>query len=81
LKDLDHVVLVGHSFRGMMITSVAERMRERIDAMPHLDALISADGQTMAMLRNTAPNPLLARDDANAAGGRFEGQRIRHRLS
>jgi pimeloyl-ACP methyl ester carboxylesterase len=57
-KDLDHVVLVGHSYGGMVITGVAERIRERIAAIVYLDAFIPADGQTMAVLRNSSAAPL-----------------------
>jgi pimeloyl-ACP methyl ester carboxylesterase len=50
-KDLDHVVLVGHSYGGMVITGVAERMRERIAAIVYLDAVVPSDGQSFPMLR------------------------------
>src|SRR6476620_7093518 len=46
-KDLDRVVLVGHSYGGMVITGVAERMHDRIAAIAYLDAFIPADGQSM----------------------------------
>jgi pimeloyl-ACP methyl ester carboxylesterase len=58
-KDLDHIVLVGHSYGGMVITGVAERIRERIDAIVYVDGFIPSDGQSMAELRgpNAAPFP------------------------
>src|ERR1700683_2177449 len=43
-KDLDNIVLVGHSYGGMVITGVAEQMRDRIAAMVYLDAFQPADG-------------------------------------
>lgn len=49
-KDLDHVVLVGHSYGGMVITGVAEKLRERIAAIVYLDAFIPRDGQSLANL-------------------------------
>jgi pimeloyl-ACP methyl ester carboxylesterase len=58
-KDLDHVVLVGHSYAGMVITGVAERVRERLAAIVYLDAFLPADGQSQYALRgsNSAPVP------------------------
>ena len=50
-KDLDGIVLVGHSYGGMVITGVAERMRARIAAIVYLDACIPLDGQSFAQLR------------------------------
>jgi pimeloyl-ACP methyl ester carboxylesterase len=43
-KDLDGIVLVGHSFGGMVITGVAEQLRNRISAIVYLDAFLPADG-------------------------------------
>jgi len=56
-KDLDHIVLVGHSYGGMVITGVAERMRERIVAIVYLDAVIPLDGQSFAALRPPTATP------------------------
>lgn len=49
-KDLDNVVLVGHSYAGMVITGVAERVRERIAAIVYLDAFLPHDGASLAAL-------------------------------
>ena len=57
-KDLDHVVLVGHSYGGMVITGVAERILDRIAAIVYLDAFIPVDGQSMSALRNGPAAPL-----------------------
>ncbi len=46
-KDLDGIVLVGHSYGGMVITGVAERLRERIATIVYLDAFQPADGQSL----------------------------------
>ena len=51
-RDLDDVVLVGHSYGGMVITGVAEQMRERIAAIVYLDAFVPGDGQALADLVN-----------------------------
>jgi len=59
-KDLNRLVLVGHSYGGMVITGVAERVRERIAAIVYLDAFIPLDGQSMSMLRPATATPLPA---------------------
>ena len=59
-KDLDGVVLVGHSYGGMVITGVAERIRERIAAIVYLDAFIPSDGQSMSQLRAATATPFPA---------------------
>src|SRR5262249_38246078 len=56
-KDLDRFVLVGHSYGGMVITGVAERLRERIAAIVYLDAFIPADGQSVTSLRGPTATP------------------------
>jgi pimeloyl-ACP methyl ester carboxylesterase len=56
-KDLDRLVLVGHSYAGMVITGVAERLRERIAAIIYFDALIPRDGQSVIALRGPTGEP------------------------
>ncbi|HEV2576141.1 MAG TPA: alpha/beta hydrolase [Acidobacteriaceae bacterium] len=56
-KDLDDVVLVGHSYGGMVITGVAEQMRERIAAIVYLDAFMPGDGQSLADFTNRTSWP------------------------
>lgn len=61
-KDLDDVVLVGHSYGGMVITGVAEQMRDRIAAIVYLDAFMPADGQSLADLvgkKDRWPEPVV----------------------
>lgn len=43
-EDLRDVVLVGASYAGMVTTSVADRMPERIAALVYMNAFIAADG-------------------------------------
>jgi pimeloyl-ACP methyl ester carboxylesterase len=59
-KDLDEVVLVGHSFGGMVITGVAEQLHDRIAAIVYLDAFIPADGQSLATMRAPGARPFAA---------------------
>ena len=44
-EDLSDVVLLGHSYGGMVITAVADTMPEKIAALVYLDAFIPEDGQ------------------------------------
>ena len=57
-KDLDAIILVGHSFGGFVITGVAEKMREKIAAIVYVDAFIPLDGQSFASLRTNPGNAL-----------------------
>ncbi len=45
--DLHNVVLVGHSFAGISISGVADRMPERISQLVYLDALLLQNGQSV----------------------------------
>ena len=63
-KDLENVVLVGHSYAGMVITGVAEQVAPKIASIVYLDAFVPADGQSLADLHGkvdaapfTAPIP------------------------
>jgi pimeloyl-ACP methyl ester carboxylesterase len=49
-KDLDQIVLVGHSYGGFVISGVAEQLLERIAAIVYVDAFIPEDGQAFADL-------------------------------
>jgi pimeloyl-ACP methyl ester carboxylesterase len=48
-NDLSNVVLVGHSYGGMVITGVADRMPERIAALVYFDALVPKNGESAMM--------------------------------
>lgn len=45
--DLKNIVLVGHSYGGMVITGVADAMKDRIDEIIYLDAALPKNGETM----------------------------------
>lgn len=59
-KDLSGIVLVGHSYGGMVITGVAEQLRDRISAIVYLDAFLPADGQSLFDITHTTPPAVLA---------------------
>lgn len=46
-ENLSGVVLAGHSYGGMVITGVADRIAERIAALVYLDAFLPEDGQSL----------------------------------
>jgi pimeloyl-ACP methyl ester carboxylesterase len=45
-EDLREVVLVGHSYGGMVISGVADRVPERLALLVYLDAEVPMDGQS-----------------------------------
>ncbi|MDO9415675.1 alpha/beta fold hydrolase [Pararhizobium sp.] len=47
-KDLDRIVLVGHSYSGIVITGVAEEVGDRIASIVYLDAFLPDNGQSFA---------------------------------
>ena len=46
-EDLHDIILVGHSYGGMVITGVAERVPERIKRLVYLDAFVPNDGESV----------------------------------
>jgi len=46
-ENLRDVVLVGHSYGGMVITGVADRIPERIRKLIYLDAFLPNDGESV----------------------------------
>ena len=51
-EELDDIVLVGHSFSGITITGVADRMREKIRRIVFFDALVPRKGCMAAVSRD-----------------------------
>jgi pimeloyl-ACP methyl ester carboxylesterase len=49
-EDLTEVILVGHSYGGMVITGVAGRAPERLAQLVYLDAFVPEDGQSLVDL-------------------------------
>jgi pimeloyl-ACP methyl ester carboxylesterase len=45
--DLTDIILVGHSYGGMVVTGVADRLPERIKHLVYLDAFLPDDGQSL----------------------------------
>lgn len=53
-EDLNNVVLVGHSYGGMVITGVAGKVANRISQLVYLDAFLPENGKA---LRDYTPPP------------------------
>jgi pimeloyl-ACP methyl ester carboxylesterase len=47
-EDLNDVILVGHSYGGMVIAGVAEKASTRIGHLVYLDAFVPEDGKSLA---------------------------------
>ncbi len=50
-EDLHDVVLLGHSYGGMVITGVADRIPDRIAQMVYLEAALPIDGESLLGIR------------------------------
>jgi pimeloyl-ACP methyl ester carboxylesterase len=46
-EDLRDVILVGHSYGGMVITGIADRAGDRVGKVVYLDAATPVDGQSL----------------------------------
>ncbi len=92
-RDLEDIVLVGHSYAGMVITGAASRVAWRIRRLVYVDAFVPENGQSLADLTgpdarthlelvataNKGRVPPLIRPHEAPAGTRAEGynQRLR----
>jgi pimeloyl-ACP methyl ester carboxylesterase len=66
-EDLRDVVLIGHSYGGMVATGVADRARDRIKHLVYLDAFVPRDGQSLFDLLPPEGRARM-REDAEARG-------------
>ena len=46
-EDLRDIVLVGHSYGGMVATGVADRARDKVKQLIYVDAFVPNDGQSL----------------------------------
>src|SRR6266849_9348865 len=53
-EDLSDIVLVGHSYGGMVATGVADRARDQVSQLIYLDAFVPRDGQSLLDLNEPA---------------------------
>jgi pimeloyl-ACP methyl ester carboxylesterase len=52
-EDLYNVILVGHSYGGMVITGVADSIPERIEKLIYVDALLPEHGESLVTIMGT----------------------------
>ena len=46
-EDLRDIVLIGHSYGGMVATGVADRARDKVAQLIYIDAFVPQDGQSL----------------------------------
>lgn len=66
-EDLRDVVLVGHSYGGMVVTGVADRAGDRVGHLVFLDAATPTSGQSLVDI--AGPVILAARENARTVDG------------
>lgn len=66
-EELSRVVLVGHSYAGMVITAVADRLRAKIDHLVYLDGAVPGDGSDLA-----SHAPGMTREEAQQRRAAFQ---------
>lgn len=60
-EELSDVVLVGHSYGGMVITGVADALPDKITSLVYLDAFVPENGQSLvSLIPPGAPPPAAA---------------------
>src|SRR6516164_4005786 len=60
MEDLRNIVLISHSYGGMVATGVADRARDRITQLIYLDAFVPQDGQALFDLTGTGEQSVKA---------------------
>jgi pimeloyl-ACP methyl ester carboxylesterase len=58
-EDLRDIVLIGHSYGGMVATGVADRARDLVSQLIYLDAFVPKDGQSLLDLNEPTRQRML----------------------
>jgi pimeloyl-ACP methyl ester carboxylesterase len=66
-EDLRDVILVGHSYGGMVITGVADRAADRVGRIVYLDAANPVNGQSLVDV--AGPIILITREESRVVDG------------
>jgi pimeloyl-ACP methyl ester carboxylesterase len=53
-EDLHNVILVGHSYGGMVVTGVGDSLPSRISKLIYLDAFLPANGESVFSIQGTS---------------------------
>ncbi|WP_280381992.1 alpha/beta fold hydrolase [Nocardia wallacei] len=70
-EDLTDVILVGHSYAGIVITALADRMPGRIAELVYVDTFVPRDGEAVADIM-----PLMVEAFAQQAAESGDGWRV-----
>ena len=73
-KNLHGVILVGHSYGGMVITGVVDAVPERIAHLVYLDTFVPRDGESMAGVVPLLRYVLRKQAQAHGDGWRVDSQ-------
>jgi pimeloyl-ACP methyl ester carboxylesterase len=73
-KNLHGVILVGHSYGGMVITGVVDQVPERIAHLVYLDTFVPRDGESMANISRIVIWLLRKQARAHGDGWRVDSQ-------
>jgi pimeloyl-ACP methyl ester carboxylesterase len=71
-EELDDIVLLAHSYGGMVATGVADRVPERIRQLIYLDAFVPKDGQSLFDLSDEATLARFRKGLADGDGWRVQ---------
>jgi pimeloyl-ACP methyl ester carboxylesterase len=74
-EDLTDVILVGHSYGGIVITGVADRVPERLAHLVYLDAFVPRDGEAAVDLTPIGKHDFERRVHAEGDGWRLPSLR------
>jgi len=73
-EELKDVVLCGHSYGGMVITGVADRMPERVKTLVYLDAFVPQNGDSLiGLLPKALPGEVAAQFIGAFRGAALDG--------
>ena len=73
-KNLHGVILVGHSYGGMVITGVVDQAPERIAHLVYLDTFVPRDGESMADVSPMVIGLLRRQAQAHGDGWRIDSR-------
>ena len=63
-EELENVVLVGHSYAGLVISGVADRAKHRLRHLVYLDAIVPRDGDSLLTARRDISPEEMAANEA-----------------
>ena len=75
-EELEDVVLVGHSYGGLVISGVADREKARMRHLVYVDAIIPRDGESLLTARRDISPEEVAADKERLAPHRA-GRQLR----